>query len=65
LWKAEYVAAFVAYALSRSGWDRKNAETSAREIVNNALALYRGAASPAEAAEIDVRDCEWQTVRAC
>ena len=65
IWKTEYIAAFVAYALERPGWKRENAEATARDIAALALATYCGVASPAEAAQIDVRDCEWKRTQAC
>ena len=58
-WKADYVDAFVTYARKREGWSRERAEIWAGGMVDHALATYRGAATPVEAATVDVRDREW------
>ncbi len=56
LWKAEYVEAFVAEAVSRK-WTRENAETWAAHIVNDAM--HHGFdGDPAAKARGDVVECE-------
>ena len=62
LWKAGYVGAFVAYAVSRK-WTRENAETRAAEIADDAL-HYGFDADPADAACDDVIECEWDNANA-
>ena len=65
-WKEEYVAAFIAHALIRPGWDRENAEFWAGEIVRDALAAWIGEnITPAEVARIDVLGCEREATAAC
>jgi len=56
LWKGEYRQAFVAYALSRNGWTRENAQVWADEIVDDALIAH--ALEPSAAARADVEMCE-------
>ena len=62
LWKAEYVNAFVAFAVSRK-WVYGNAETWASEIADEALDDARGS-DPAGAAHADVIVCELETENA-
>lgn len=59
LWKAEYIAAFVAYAVSRKSrkWTRENAKTWAAQIVDDAL-NYGDGADPLKVARGDVLECE-------
>ena len=58
LWCAEYVAAFVAFALTRN-WTRENAEEWAYGIAYEALNAACGFdLYPAEAARADVVECE-------
>lgn len=65
-WKAEYRRSFVAHALTRPGWDRENAEDWAGGVVDDAFAACRGEpVSPAEAAELDVIECEKEAADAC
>lgn len=62
LWKAEYRAAFIAYALSRHGWDRENAELWCDDIVDEACIACRGnEALPTDVAKEDVLLCEEQS----
>ena len=58
LWCAEYVAAFVAFALTRN-WTRENAEEWAHAISGDAVIDTRGGNDgPAAVARIDVVECE-------
>lgn len=60
-WRLDYHATFVMYALSRSGWDRINAETWASEIVDDALIAYFPNLDAITAAKRDVLLCEQET----
>ena len=62
LWKAEYVGAFVAEAVSRN-WTRENAEIWAAELAAQALDDMRGY-DPADAARHDVEECELEAANA-
>ena len=59
LWKAEYKAAFVAYALTRHRWDRENADAWADDIVGDAIVSCRNC-DPAGVAQVDVLECEME-----
>jgi hypothetical protein len=59
LWKTAYQEAFLAYALNRRGWDRKNAAVWASEIVDAALIELGG--DPEAAARQDVLACELES----
>lgn len=62
LWRAEYRAAFIAYAMGRPGWaelGEANAADWADSMVDDALVDCRGTAVPPQKmAEIDVRASE-------
>jgi hypothetical protein len=57
LWKAEYITAFVAFAVLRN-WTAENADEWAQSIVDDALIERKG--DPKAAAEADVIECEWE-----
>ena len=58
LWRAEYVGAFVAEAVSRK-WSRENAEAWAAQIADDALEFQVvRSADPSGAARNDVIECE-------
>ena len=62
LWKAKYVGAFVAEAVSRK-WSRENAEAWAAQIANEAL-LIAFESEPAVVARGDVVECELEAASA-
>ena len=62
LWKAEYVNAFVTFAISRA-WTRENAETCATELDDTALG-YGSDVDPSYVARGDVINCELEAANA-
>ena len=62
LWKAEYVAGFVAYAVSRK-WTREDAKIWAGEIADEALHYVSGT-DPVDIARHDVVECELEAANA-
>jgi hypothetical protein len=59
LWTDAYQRAFVAYAITRPGWERENAEIWASETVDDALIALAG--DPVAAAMLDVEQAEEET----